>query len=445
MFEFSSPLFWYKLVFTAELVIAEALATYSLKKKANFMLRVTACLLGIFIAAFLFPIFYYNALYSSFMFIVLFGITLAGLKICYDVPFTHIFFCAVIAYTTQHIAYETFKYCIEILNLGTVVAVYDEVGEFQFNWFMLLAYGLSYSITYWVVWAFAEYRIRVEKDLHLKNISLLFLSAVIVLVDVMLSALLVYEVHDSFSSVTKTVLYLYSIISCAICLVMQILMLERQHAEKELREIQTMWRQNKKMFELSRENVEIINAKCHDLKNQIRLLRKSDEIVKQSALKEIENAVDFYDSSVKTGNEAFDLVIAEKSLYCSQHDIKLTCIADGSALDGIPIVDLYSLLENAVQNAIEAVSKYDDVEKRLIRVKIVRKNQLVSIHIENYFDGQVKFIDGLPSTSKADKHYHGYGMRSMRLIAEKYGGGLNVAVQNDLFSLDIVIHVPADT
>lgn len=69
----------------------------------------------------------------------------------------------------------------------------------------------------------------------------------------------------------------------------------------------------------------------------------------------------------------------------------------------------------------------------------------MSIHIENYFDGQVKFIDGLPSTSKADKHYHGYGMRSMRLIAEKYGGGLNVAVQNDLFSLDIVIHVPADT
>lgn len=152
------------------------------------------------------------------------------------------------------------------------------------------------------------------------------------------------------------------------------------------------------------------------------MLRKSDEIVKQSALKEIENAVDFYDSSVKTGNEAFDLVIAEKSLYCSQHDIKLTCIADGSALDGIPSSIFIRCLK-MLSNAIEAVSKYDDVEKRLIRVKIVRKNQLVSIHIENYFDGQVKFIDGLPSTSKADKHYHGYGMRSMRLIAEKYGAG----------------------
>lgn len=444
MFDFSSTLFWYKLVFTAELVIAESLATYSLKKKPKFALRVVACLLGIFVIAFLFPIIFYNAVYSSFMFIALFCFTIFGLKICYDEPFTHIVFCAVIAYTTQHMAYETFEYFTDILGLGTIVAVYDETGEFSFNGFMALTYGLSYALIYWAVWAFVEYRIRAVKDIHLKNISLLFLSAVIVLVDVVLSAFLIYDWQDSLSPIVKTVLYLYCMISCVICLVMQFLMLERQHAERELQEIQAMWRQNKKMFEVSKENVELINAKCHDLKKQIRLLRKSDEKNMQSALKEIENAINFYDSSIKTGNEALDLVIAEKSLYCAQHDIKFTCIADGSALNNLSMVDLYSLFENGIQNAIDAVSKYSDSEKRLIRAKIMRKKNLALIHIENYFEGQVTFVDGLPSTSKEDKRYHGYGIRSMKLIAEKYGGGLNVTIDNDLFSLDVVVQIPSN-
>ena len=46
--------------------------------------------------------------------------------------------------------------------------------------------------------------------------------------------------------------------------------------------------------------------------------------------------------------------------------------------------------------------------------------------------------DGLPCTTKKEEQgYHGYGMKSMKLIAEKYGGSLDVQITKDVFSLAI--------
>lgn len=67
-----------------------------------------------------------------------------------------------------------------------------------------------------------------------------------------------------------------------------------------------------------------------------------------------------------------------------------------------------------------------------------------SIHVENYFDGQVSFTgEGLPRTRKADGTNHGFGMRSMRQIAEACGGSLNCNASGDVFSLDALLSLPA--
>lgn len=46
---------------------------------------------------------------------------------------------------------------------------------------------------------------------------------------------------------------------------------------------------------------------------------------------------------------------------------------------------------------------------------------MVTIHAENPCVGTVEFRDGLPKSHR-DPNYHGFGMRSMERIAEKYGG-----------------------
>ena len=78
MFAFSSPLYWYKMVFMAELLVAEGLATYTLKKRPKFALRAVLCVLGCEALAFLCPVFdfSYNAVYTSFMFLLLFAVAM---------------------------------------------------------------------------------------------------------------------------------------------------------------------------------------------------------------------------------------------------------------------------------------------------------------------------------------------------------------------------------
>jgi sensor histidine kinase regulating citrate/malate metabolism len=101
-------------------------------------------------------------------------------------------------------------------------------------------------------------------------------------------------------------------------------------------------------------------------------------------------------------------------------------------------MDLYSLFGNAISNAMESVSQLDDVHKRHISLKVREVGDLVSIHVENYYDGKLEFVHGLPQTSK-DRNYHGYGMKSMERIVSSYGGTMNITTQDQLFKLDILL------
>lgn len=48
----------------------------------------------------------------------------------------------------------------------------------------------------------------------------------------------------------------------------------------------------------------------------------------------------------------------------------------------------------------------------------------------------------LPSSTKKDnKDYHGYGLKSIKLIAERYGGSISVSADKGIFNLGIRIKI----
>lgn len=446
MFDFEAPLFWYKLLFMAELLIAEGLATYTLKKRSCFAGRVIACVLGCGLAAFLFLLgeFSYNAVYSSFMFLALFACTLVALKLCYDEPWVNVLFCGIIAYTFQHIAFEVYNYISAAAGFQGFGNMYAPEGYMEYNPISIAVWVGAYGVIYWFAWAFIYYRIRLQEDLKVGNLAMLFFSGAIVLIDIVFNAIITYS-GDELSLTVRTVLFLYNILSCGLAVGMQFSMLGKRLAETELAAVQQLWDQDKKLYELSKTNIEVINVKCHDLRKQIRALRSGAGEVDKAALAEIEHAVNIYDSSIKTGCDVLDVILAEKSLYCERNGIVLTAIADGAKLRFMGQFDLYSLFENAVSNAIEAVNKAQEVEKRFIRLRVDAPAGMVCIHVENYCPEKPVFVGGLPKTTKHDKNYHGFGVRSMQMIAEKYGGGLSARVEGDIFNLDIAIPIAQQT
>lgn len=443
MFAFSSPLFWYKLVFMTELLVAEGLATYTLKKRERFPLRAALSVLGAYAVTFLLPVVPYNAVYTSFMFLFIFACTVGAMKLCYNEPWLNLVFCGIVAYTTQHIAYEIYRLVTTLFRLGDAAFVYGGVEAADGNdIFMAIAYACSYFFVYWLIWAFIERRIRLQEDLSLEHLPLFVFVVVIVAVDIVLGIVATYLPPSAESRPYVILVGIYNILSCALALGMQFSMLGKKLAEKELVTVQGLWDRDRKNYEMTKENVELINVKCHDLKKQLRALRTAAGEVDKDALAEIERAVNIYDGAVKTGSDVLDVILAEKSLYCEKHGIKLTCIVDGEKLGFLPATEIYSLFENAIQNAIEAVSKLADKDKRLIRLKASVVGSMLSVHVENCVDEAPAFVDGLPQTTKGDKRYHGFGVRSMQLIAEKYGGGLTASVEDGVFQLDIVVPVP---
>ena len=442
MFAFSSPLYWYKMVFMAELLVAEGLATYTLKKRPKFALRAVLCVIGCEALAFLYPVFdfSYNAVYTSFMFLLLFAVTLCAMKVCYDEPWVNIIFCGIIAYTTQHVAYETYNFIVTASGLQGFGVAYDS-SEIEYNGFTFSVWLGAYGLIYWFVWAFVAYRIRRQENLKIDNLPLLVFSGVIIAIDIILNAIVTYS-GEEISILIYTVVYIYNLLSCSLAIGMQFSMLGKRIAETELAEVQGLWDRDRKLYEMSKENVELINVKCHDLKKQIRALRTASGEVDKDALREIEQAVNIYDGAVKTGSDVLDVILAEKSLYCEKHGIKLTCIADGEKLNFMSKPDIYSLFENAISNAVEAVSKTEDKSARFVRLRITEAGKLLSVHVENHCPVIPEFENGLPKTTKGDERWHGYGIRSMRLIAEKYGGGLSASVAGDTFNLDIILPLP---
>lgn len=93
----------------------------------------------------------------------------------------------------------------------------------------------------------------------------------------------------------------------------------------------------------------------------------------------------------------------------------------------------------ALDNAIEAVMELEDIQKRVISVKIVAQQDILVIQIHNYYDRNLIYEDGLPVTTKKNRYEHGYGMKSIRYMAEKYNGTITVSSEDDIFRLQILI------
>ena len=191
---------------------------------------------------------------------------------------------------------------------------------------------------------------------------------------------------------------------------------------------------------MTAENVELINRKCHDLKHQIAALKQiSDQSQRDATIRSLEESVMIYDSIVETGNHILDTILTEKSLLCEARGITLTCVADGACLSFLEAVDLYTLFGNALDNAIEHVSALEDVERRTIAVSVFSRADLVFIQLENYYSGPLEFDDGLPISRKARDGYHGFGLKSVRHTAERYGGFLTLQTEGDIFLLRVTI------
>ncbi len=215
----------------------------------------------------------------------------------------------------------------------------------------------------------------------------------------------------------------------------------RSRSRADMAMMEHILSEERKQFVQIKENIDIINMRCHDLKHQ---LDDFSGRLTDREIAELSGAMEIYDSNIRTGCDALDVVLYVHQLTCQKEGIILTCLADGTALSFMRTRHVYALFNNAISNALEAVRKVRDPEKRVIGVTVERQEGRAEIEITNYYEGTVQMNGAFPQTSKADASHHGFGTMSMRYIAEQYQGTLAVEARRGIYTLHISLPVPKD-
>lgn len=433
---YMTNLAFYKFLFILALLTAETMFLFQLKHKPDFVLRLTASTVFVLLFVAAFPVLAYNAVYSSLMFTVFFVVTIFTTKLCYGISWKSSLFCTVAGYSTQHLA-SVFYGLISLLGGFDYGAKMYSNTALDVNAYSILIFIEIYALVYWCIFRFWGKQIRKEENISIRNPAMLALLVATVLVEIILNAVVTYHRYENLDFIYYVTASITNIVCSIAVLIIQFTLLIQRTLEEELSVVYQMWYQEQKQYEISKQTIDLINMKCHDMKHQIHSISKQ-AIIDPQALREMEETISIYDSIVKTGNQALDIILAEKSLYCQKHGIFISCMVDGGKLSFMSDSDIYSLFGNILDNAIHSVITLAQ-DQRVIGITVRAEGELLSVNSHNYYAGTIHMKDGLPVTSSPDRSRHGFGVKSMVMIVEKYGGSISFDAKDQIFNLNILI------
>lgn len=192
-------------------------------------------------------------------------------------------------------------------------------------------------------------------------------------------------------------------------------------------------------FQISKDSIDIVNQKYHDLKNHINVIRaETDYDKKMYYLDKLEESIKMYEKNYDTGNRILDIILNSKHDSILQNNINFTCVADGELLEFISVVDTVSIFGNLLDNAIESLKEIKDVEKRLMKLAIYAKADFIMVKVENYYQNILKYDNGSLLSTKGNTVYHGFGLKSIMRSAEKYKAAITINTEDHWFTVLIL-------
>ena len=294
---------------------------------------------------------------------------------------------------------------------------------------ILIQYAITFAICFLLYWIFGRKDATAHDRISARSITVLSFASTTVLA---VASCLIREFETESLILYRINTVLLVGIGLLILFFRSGILTQNQY-RSELNLMENVITQERKQFDSIKDNMDFINMKCHDLKHQ---LANFEGRLSSEEIASLSRTIEIYDQTPHTGNDTLDVVLYEKSLICQEKGISLSCLADGEALSFMGRTHLYSLMNNALSNAIEAAGQVSDPERRVVSFT-TEKKEGVLIEVTNYFAVQPEVKDGILATTKKDKAHHGLGMRSMRYVAGLYGGTVTYTVEEDIFLLSI--------
>lgn len=164
----------------------------------------------------------------------------------------------------------------------------------------------------------------------------------------------------------------------------------------------------------------------------------------ESYIGKMEETVSKLDFTYQTGNPITDIIIHQKGQEAEKKQIQFKVDFAYPPNLLIDIYDIAVILNNALENAIEACRKTEG--NKQIKLHSYVKGSLFFIEIENDFseDIIIEKESGLPVSSKESGKLHGIGISNIQRCAKKYKGDIDIEISDTdgrkKFSLTVMMN-----
>ncbi len=359
----------------------------------------------------------------ALFYFIIFLCLVAALFLSLDVNWMQAIFLATASLSLQHLSYKL------TLIISTIIGI--EVRDTDY-YFLIELFVLL--LTSFLAYFFFGRKLK-DKEIKISSTLTLAISFIMVFASIIISfytqQVIFDHLHDEvFASV---LIHLLSVIVCLATLTILYQDVVTNSLKEENQIMQLMFQKDKERYNLAKITSERIRIKYHDLKHEM-----SQRELDEEEMKDFKETETNYQSLMFSGSKALDLILMEKQFLASKENCHITALVDGEAIAFIKSYQIYSMMGNLLDNAIEAAKEMPNEEERIIKVEIskIRDNSLISV--TNHMMKAPEMKNSMPLTTKKDKENHGYGLKSIKSVVDQYRGIMNIKTANNVFEVKIL-------
>ena len=188
----------------------------------------------------------------------------------------------------------------------------------------------------------------------------------------------------------------------------------------------------------------------HEMKNHLTNIKGlavsgSYEEMEQYIAK-MDESMDVFELTVKTGNAVTDVIVNDKQKAADKQGISFRSDFLYPASDGYDAYDLAIIINNLLQNALEACERMAG-GKKYISLSGRQKKRFFLICVKNSFEGEVTFDknNNLPVSTKSvgppgkSTAMHGIGLSNVKRETAKYLGNVNIKTRKNEFIVTVLL------
>lgn len=217
---------------------------------------------------------------------------------------------------------------------------------------------------------------------------------------------------------------------------------EQLDLEKRLSEMQYAYDKQQEMADEIQRTQQQIRSLKHDMKNHALVILSYLEESKAEEAKaytgEILDKLNKMYTYVHVGNSLLSYIINTKLSQAKEQGIEIKAEIENLSFDYMDSVDFSALLNNMLDNAIRGALHS---RQKKLEADIASRKGVDIITVRNSIDGSV--LKGNPELrSSKEEPGHGYGIRQIRAITERYNGSTDIYEHEGMFVVSVMLFAP---